>query len=288
MSPGKGVSAESPRPVSWLRVDGRVAIMGILNVTPDSFSDGGLFLGVDEALDRAQALIDAGADMLDIGGESTRPGATPVLPDEECERVIPVIAALSRFCSVPLSIDTSDPMVMSEAVAAGARFINDVRALTRPDALATAVALDVPVCLMHNVPLSSMIATEPAASDVAAQVKSFLTQRLAACIDAGLDRRKIVIDPGFGFLKTRDEERELLRNLPQLADVAPLLVGMSRKRMAGEPLALAVNERLFTSIALALAAVQGGAKIVRVHDVRETREAVRQWEWVFEPKERVA
>ena len=262
--------------------------MGILNVTPDSFSDGGLFLGPHQAVEHAHAMIEAGADILDVGGESTRPGAARISCDEECARVIPVIKALRARFAIPLSVDTSDPVVMSEAVAAGATLINDVRALTRPGALVTAAALGVPVCLMHSPAEPSIMQVHPEYQDVVGEVKAFLAQRMRACLAAGIDRRKIVVDPGFGFGKTSSHNVELLRALSEFVSLAPVLVGLSRKTMTGEFLSLSVDKRLQTSIALALASVQGGARIVRVHDVRETREAIRAWEWVFEPKEWVA
>lgn len=273
---------------AWLRPDGRVAIMGILNVTPDSFSDGGLFLPLDKALRRAEALACAGADIVDIGGESTRPGARPVSPDEECARVIPVVEALRGRIGVPLSVDTSEPLVMTEAVAAGASLINDVRALMRPGALAAAAALGAPICLMHDPAGAAMAGVRGEGRDIVTEVVSYLALRRDAARAAGIPDERIVVDPGFGFGKDLDENRALLRALPQLAAIAPMLVGVSRKRMAGEPWGLPVGGRLQTSIALALAAIRGGARVVRVHDVRETREAVRAWEWVFEPKERVA
>jgi len=282
--------ALEPRASSWLRPDGRVAIMGILNVTPDSFSDGGLFLDIDKALKHVGALIEAGADILDVGGESTRPGATPVSCDEECARVIPVIKAIRAHFAIPLSVDTSDPVVMTLAVASGAAFINDVRAFTRPGALAAAALLDVPICLMHSPAEPFMMQTSfhYEYEDVVAEVKTFLAQRIRACVEAGISRQKIVVDPGFGFGKDTPQNLALLRALPEFGCLAPVLVGVSRKRMTGELLGLSVDARLQTSIALALAGVQGGARIVRVHDVRETREAVRAWESVFEPKEWVA
>lgn len=276
------------RASSWLRPDNRVAIMGILNVTPDSFSDGGLFLDVDKAFEQARLLIEAGADIVDVGGESTRPGATPVSRDEERARVIPVIAAIRSRFTVPLSVDTSDPVVMAEAVAAGADFINDVRALTRPGALAAALRLKVPVCLMHSRAEPGTMFKADEGADVVAEVRTYLAERLAACVTAGLDRRDIVVDPGFGFGKSLAENAALMRALPEFVALAPVLIGVSRKRMAGEPLGLPVGARLHSSIALALAGVQAGARIVRVHDVRETREAVRMWEWIYEPKEWVA
>ncbi len=262
--------------------------MGILNVTPDSFSDGGLFLARDQALKHVEALVAAGADIIDIGGESTRPGATYVSPEEECERVIPILEALSGRLPVALSVDTSDPLVMTEAVAAGASLINDVRALTRPGALAVAAELRVPVCLMHEPGGSTMMGARSGVGDIVGEVKSYLAQRLEAARLAGIPGDRIIVDPGFGFGKDLAENRSLLRQLPEIVALAPVLVGVSRKRMTGEPWGLPVSGRVQTSIALALAAIQGGASVVRVHDVRETREAVRAWEWIYEPKERVA
>ena len=280
------MAAREPKAAaSWLRADGRVTIMGILNITPDSFSDGGLFLSPDKAVRHAEALIEAGADIIDVGGESTRPGARPVSPDEECARVIPVVEALRARVPAPLSVDTSEPRVMSEAVAAGASFINDVRALTRPGALAMAATLEVPVCLMHEPAGSSMIGTHLAGQDVVTEVLSYLEARLQAAQAAGIPRTRLLIDPGFGFGKDLAENQALLRALPRIAALAPVLAGLSRKRMTGEPWDLPVEGRLHTSIALALAAIKGGARVVRVHDVRATREAVRAWEWVYEPKE---
>ncbi len=272
---------------SWLLPEGRVAVMGILNVTPDSFSDGGLFVDPRKASQHAFDLIAAGADIIDVGGESTRPGASPVTRDEECARVLPVITAIRERSEIPISVDTSDPVVMAEAVAAGADFINDVRALTRPGALAQAAALGVPVCLMHSPAEPAIMQVRPRYADVVAEVRRFLSDRMAACLAAGIAQEKIVIDPGFGFGKTLVHNQALMRALPEFAALAPVLIGVSRKSMAGDLLGLAVGERLQTSIALALAGIRGGARVVRVHDVRETVAAVRTWEWIFEPKERV-
>ena len=242
----------------------------------------------DKALAHVEALVGAGADIVDVGGESTRPGGAPVSPEEECERVVPIIEALRDRLPVALSVDTSDPLVMTEAVAAGASLINDVRALTRPGALAVAAKLGVPVCLMHEPGGSAMMGTHPVAGDIVGEVKSYLAWRLDAARAAGIPADRVIVDPGFGFGKDPAANRSLLRRLPEIAALAPVLIGVSRKRMTGEPWGLPVGGRLQTSIALALAGIQGGAKVVRVHDVRETREAVRAWEWVFEPKERVA
>ncbi len=275
---------EARTAASWLRPDGHVAIMGIVNTTPDSFSDGGLFLSPDKALRHVEALIEEGADIIDIGGESTRPGARPVSANEECARVVPVVAAVCARFSVPVSVDTSEPLVMTEAVAAGASLINDVRALTRPGALAAVAGLKVPVCLVHEPSGSLMAGTRIAGRDVVTEVEVYLKARLMAAQAAGIPRERLVIDPGFGFGKDLEENRALMRALPRIGALAPVLVGVSRKRMTADPWGLPMGGRLQTSIALALAAIAGGARVVRVHDVRATREAVRAWEWVFEPQ----
>ncbi|MHB1565429.1 MAG: dihydropteroate synthase [Acidiferrobacter sp.] len=259
--------------------------MGILNVTPDSFSDGGLFLRPEEALVRVAELVAAGADMVDVGGESTRPGAAPVTAAEECARVIPVITAIRRRFSIPISIDTSEPTVMVAAVAAGANRINDVRALRRPGALAAAAALRVPVCLMHAKGEPGIMQLAPHYDDVVAEVRAFLVARLAACVVAGIDPLLLAVDPGFGFGKSLAHNLTLLRGLDELAMLAPLVVGLSRKNMTGAPFNLGVQERCHTSVAMALAAVHHGARVVRAHDIRPTYEALRAWELVFEPKE---
>lgn len=260
---------------------GRAAIMGILNITPDSFSDGGLFLGRDRAVAHALAMAADGADIIDVGGESTRPGAVAVSVDEELARTIPVIEAVRAATELPISIDTSKPEVMRAAVAAGASLINDVRALREPGALAAAAGLGVPVCLMHMQGAPRTMQANPVYGDVVAEVRQFLADRIAACEAAGIPRSRLIVDPGFGFGKTVAHNLALLRGLPALAGLGcPVLAGLSRKSLIGAVLGLPVDERLHASVALALIAVQNGASIVRVHDVRATRDAVRIWEAV--------
>lgn len=257
----------------------RTAIMGILNVTPDSFSDGGIFLSRDAAIAHAIQMVEEGADVIDVGGESTRPGAQAVSVQEEIDRVIPVIEAVAQAVPVPISIDTSKPEVMRAAVAAGAGLINDVRALRETDALATAADLAVPVCLMHMQGEPRSMQHSPSYGDVVTDVVNFLEVRIAACEAVGIDRDRILIDPGFGFGKTVAHNLELLRRLSEFSRFGiPILAGLSRKSMIGALFGLPVNERLHASVALAVAAVQNGAKILRVHDVRATREAIRMWE----------
>lgn len=260
----------------------RTAIMGILNITPDSFSDGGIFLTREAAVARAVEMVEEGADLIDVGGESTRPGAQSVSVQEELDRVIPVIEAIARAVVVPISIDTSKPEVMRAAVAAGAGLINDVRALREIDAVATAADLAVPVCLMHMQGEPRGMQHNPSYKDVVAEVGSFLEARIAACEAAGIDRCRLVLDPGFGFGKTVAHNLELLRRLSEFNGFGlPILAGLSRKSMIGALFGLPVNERLYASVALAVTAVQNGAKILRVHDVRATREAIRMWEAVY-------
>lgn len=254
----------------------RPSIMGVLNITPDSFSDGGVFFSVDKALEQARRMVDAGAAIIDIGGESTRPGATPVALDEELRRVIPVIEALRESIPVPLAIDTRKPEVMREAVAAGAGLINDVNALQAAGALQAAAGLAVPVCLMHMQGVPETMQDQPDYRDVVAEVSGFLTARAQACVSAGIPRERIILDPGFGFGKTVEHNLQLLRHLDRLVEAGfPVLVGLSRKSLIGKVLGLPVDQRLYPGIALAVLAVWQGAAIVRCHDVRETVEAVR-------------
>jgi len=261
---------------------GRTAVMGILNITPDSFSDGGFFLSREDAVAHALTLVEDGADIIDIGGESTRPGAHAVSVQEELDRVIPVIEAIARDISVPISIDTSKPDVMRAAIRAGAGFINDVRALRDPGALQAAAALRVPVCLMHMQGEPRSMQANPAYTEVVREVRDFLAGRLEACLAAGIPRDRIVIDPGFGFGKTVAHNLELLRHLHEFRDLGVArLAGLSRKSMIGALLNLPVDQRASASVALALIAVQNGARIVRVHDVRMTRDAIRMWEAVY-------
>jgi len=265
----------------------RTAIMGILNVTPDSFSDGGIFLARDTAVAHALTMVEEGADLIDVGGESTRPGAQAVSVQEELDRVIPVIEALARVVPVPISIDTSKPEVMRAAVAAGAGLINDVRALRELGAVEAAAALQVPVCLMHMQGEPRSMQHHPAYTDVAGEVRDFLQERIETCVAAGIPRQRLVVDPGFGFGKNADHNLELLRRLGELRTLGmPILAGLSRKSMIGALFGLPVAQRLHASVALALIAVQNGATILRVHDVRATREAIRMLEVVY-PRTRV-
>ncbi len=255
--------------------------MGILNVTPDSFSDGGRHAAVDAALAHAARLVDEGADLIDIGGESTRPGAEPVPLAEELARVLPVIEALAS-CPVPLSIDTYKPEVMRAAVAAGASMINDVFALRQPGALHVAAATDAAVCLMHMQGTPQTMQVDPQYADVVGEVRVFLKDRVRACIDAGIARERIVVDPGFGFGKTTAHNIALLRDLQQLADDGlPVLAGLSRKSVLGRITAReAPADRVAGSVASALLAVQRGACLLRVHDVAATVDMLRVWQTV--------
>ncbi|MEE8636042.1 MAG: dihydropteroate synthase [Acidiferrobacterales bacterium] len=261
---------------------GRVGVMGVLNVTPDSFSDGGLFLARDRAVDHAIRMVAEGAAIIDIGGESTRPGARGVSVQEELDRVIALIEALQQAIAVPISIDTSKPEVMRAAVAAGAGMINDVRALRAPEALQTAAQLGVPVCLMHMQGEPRTMQEDPRYVDVVQEVKEFLRLRSQACRDAGIHAANIIVDPGFGFGKTLEHNLELLRNLGELATLGtPVLVGLSRKSMIAKVLDLPLERRMIASVALAVVAVQNGANLVRAHDVGATCEAVRMAEAVY-------
>ena len=251
-------------------------IMGVLNVTPDSFSDGGNFFPVEKSLEHAQRMVDDGAAIIDVGGESTRPGATPVSLDEELERVIPVIEALSSSLSVPVSIDTRKPEVMQTAVAAGAGLINDVNALQETGAVEMAAGLGVPVCLMHMQGIPASMQQSPDYRDVVTEVAAFLQGRARECLAAGISQQQIILDPGFGFGKTAEHNLQLLHHLDQLVSIGfPVLVGLSRKSLIGKVLGLPVDKRLYPSVALAVLAVWKGAAIVRCHDVRETSEAIR-------------
>ncbi len=252
-------------------------VMGVLNVTPDSFSDGGEFLESERAVAHARDMVAEGAALIDIGGESTRPGAEPVPEAEELGRVLPVIEALAGRVSAPLSIDTSKPGVMERAVAAGAGFINDVQALQEAGALEAAASLDVPVCLMHMQGEPRTMQKAPRYDDVVGDIHRFFEQRIEACLAAGIREDNIVLDPGFGFGKTLDHNLELLRRLNEFLDLGrPLLIGISRKSMLGKLLDDAPpDERLPASLAAAVIACWQGAAIVRAHDVRETVEALR-------------
>ena len=251
-------------------------VMGILNVTPDSFSDGGRFAARDAALRHAAAMVAAGATLIDIGGESTRPGARPVSAVEELERVAPVVEAVSAELDVVISLDTSTPAVMREGARLGAGMINDVRALRRDGALEAAADSGLAVCLMHMLGEPGTMQQDPQYRDVVIEVRDFLAQRMTACADAGISVERIVLDPGFGFAKTLAHNLSLFRRLETLHELGrPLLVGVSRKSMIGQALGREVHERLAGGLALAALAVAKGAGIVRVHDVAETADAVR-------------
>tara|TARA_R110002167_G_scaffold15727_11_gene62476 strand:- start:7300 stop:8193 length:894 start_codon:yes stop_codon:yes gene_type:complete len=255
-------------------------VMGILNVTPDSFSDGGQLyqhdrLDLSALLFKAEAMVGAGASLLDVGGESTRPGAASVSEQQELDRVIPAIEVLARKLDVVVSVDTSSPAVMVEAAKAGAGLINDVRALSREGALVAAVATGLPVCLMHMQGQPETMQQTPDYQDVVAEVADFLRQRIRCCVEAGLAADRLLIDPGFGFGKTLPHNLQLLDRLQQLQQLnAPMLVGVSRKSMIGAVLNRPVDERLYGSLAAAVLALTQGAWIVRVHDVAATQDVV--------------
>lgn len=255
----------------------RPLVMGIVNVTPDSFSDGGQHLQHDAAIAHARQLIAEGADIIDIGGESTRPGAQPVSVQQELDRVLPVIAAL-RGIPVPISIDTCKPEVMRAAIAAGAQMVNDINALQDAAALDAVAASGVAVCLMHKQGNPQTMQQQPHYRDVFVEVGDFLRGRIAAAQAAGIARERIVIDPGFGFGKTLAHNLDLLRHLDKLRELGiPVLAGLSRKSMLGAITGQDADQRVAASVAAALIAVQRGASIVRVHDVRETVDALRVW-----------
>jgi dihydropteroate synthase len=262
----------------------RPLVMGIVNVTPDSFSDGGQYLRRDAALAHARQLIAEGAAMLDIGGESTRPGAAPVGVQEELDRVIPVLEGL-RGAPIPLSVDTHRPEVMRAALAAGASMVNDIAALREPGALEAVAASDAGVCLMHMQGTPQTMQAEPAYGDVVGEVRDFLRARIAAAEAAGIPRARLVADPGFGFGKTLGHNLALLRDLAAFGELGvPILAGLSRKSMLGAITGQDVTHRLSASIAAALIAVQHGAAIVRVHDVRATVDALQVLYAVYEVK----
>lgn len=262
-------------------------VMGILNVTPDSFSDGGRFTQLDAALRQAEQMLRDGASILDIGGESTRPNATPVGVQEELERVLPIVEAIAQRLDVLISIDTSTPQVFEQAAGFGATIWNDVRALTRPEALATAARLGLPVVLMHNRGEPDQMNALAHYQDVVAEVLHELSQRVDAALAAGVRRDNIVLDVGFGFAKTAEQNLILLKHLSALNTLGyPILSGISRKRVLGQVLADAqgqprpVHERVDAGLAAALYSVQQGARIIRTHDVRPTVDALRLWQAV--------
>jgi dihydropteroate synthase len=263
---GRGLVLDRPR------------VMGIVNVTPDSFSDGGAHDNVEAAVAHGLRLAAEGADVLDVGGESTRPGADEVPLDEELRRVIPVIERLARETALPISVDTSKPEVMRAAVAAGAGLINDVYALRREGALDAAAAAGVPVVLMHMQGEPRSMQAAPMYDDLVGEVHRFLAERIFACEMAGIAKKRIVLDPGYGFGKTTAHNLLLLRQQSRLLDLGlPLLAGLSRKRSLGEVTGREVGERVFASVAAAVLAAEYGAKILRVHDVAATVDALKVW-----------
>lgn len=261
---------------------GAPVVMGVLNVTPDSFSDGGDFMEQQAALEQAQAMADAGAAIIDIGGESTRPGAEGVDVDTELARVIPVIEALAPRLAVPLSVDTSKPEVMRAAADAGAGIINDVRAFTEPGALEAAARTGLPLCVMHMQGTPATMQDDPSYDDVVADVHAFLARRVAACEGAGIPRERLIIDPGFGFGKTAEHNARLLRELETFLSLeSPVLVGMSRKGMIGHATGRPKDQRVAGSVAAATLAVRHGASIVRAHDVAATVDALAVTRYVM-------
>ena len=255
---------------------GAPVVMGVLNVTPDSFSDGGRFAERGAALAQARRMIEEGAGIIDIGGESTRPGAAPASIDEELERVVPVIDALRRECAAFISVDTSKPEVMSAACAAGADIINDVRALREPDALLAAARTRAGICLMHMKGEPRTMQAAPRYDDVVGEVSAFLAERVAACRAAGIESARLTVDPGFGFGKRIVDNLALLKHLGVLRKLGvPLAVGLSRKSMLAKITGREVDDRTAGSIALAAIAVLNGARIVRAHDVAATIDAIR-------------
>lgn len=246
-------------------------IMGILNVTPDSFSDGNQYLQLDPAVKHAEQMLQDGADIIDIGGESTRPGAAEVSADEEIHRVIPVLEKLKSSLDCLVSVDTSKPQVMHAAVAAGADMINDVRALTLPGAMEIISKHTTPVCLMHMQGDPKNMQNNPQYEQVVIQVKNYLAERIQACEAAGVNKNRIIIDPGFGFGKTLAHNLALLKQLDAFTDLGVgVLAGLSRKSMLGQITGRELDERLAASLAVALIAMQQGAQIIRVHDVKQT------------------
>jgi len=263
----------------------QIKIMGVLNVTPDSFFDGGQYTHVSSAVEQAIKLINAGASIIDIGGESTRPGADSVSLDEELNRVIPVIEAIRKQSDIAISIDTSKPEVMTLAISAGANIINDVCALRQSGALQTAAELNVPVCLMHMLGEPRSMQKDPQYDDVVSEVGTFLQDRVKCCINAGIKTENIWLDPGFGFGKTLEHNLSLLKHLDDFVNTGhPILVGMSRKSMLAGILNVAPEDRLVGSLTLATIAIMNGAAIVRVHDVNETVQVLKVCEAVMQAR----
>ena len=261
--------------MTQLTISSQLQVMGVVNTTPDSFSDGGKYDALEKALDGAREMIAAGVDIIDIGGESTRPGSLAVDSEQELARTVPLIQAIREFSDVPISIDTSKSEVMRAAVEAGANIINDIWALRLGDSLAVAAELSVPVCLMHMQGTPETMQQQPAYDDVVVEVMAFLRERIDAALGAGIDPGKIMVDPGFGFGKTLEHNLLLLRSLPEFQKLGvPVLVGMSRKGMIGAILDKPADQRLYGSLSVAVMAAMLGADILRVHDVAETVDAL--------------
>ncbi|MCT6867832.1 MAG: dihydropteroate synthase [Gilliamella apicola] len=253
-------------------------VMGIVNMTPDSFSDGGNYNNLDDAMRRVDSMIQSGATFIDVGGESTRPGAAAeVSVEEELDRVIPLVEKIARYFDVWISVDTSKPQVMTESAKAGAHLINDIRALTEPDAIEAAAKTQLPVCIMHMQGDPKTMQNAPHyQQDIYQEVDQFFTQHINRCVNAGIEREKIILDPGFGFGKTLQHNYRLLAKLNNFHHFGlPLLVGMSRKSMIGQVLNVAPQERMIGSVSCAVIAAMQGAQIIRVHDVKETFDALR-------------
>lgn len=258
-----------------INISKQLQVMGIINTTPDSFSDGGHFHRFDNALAHALKMIDDGVDILDVGGESTRPGSKAVDQDEELQRTIPLIEAIRKVSDIPISIDTNKPGVMESAIAAGASVINSVDGLSQQNALNVAASLGVPVCMMHMQGTPETMQVDPHYDDVVAEVKAYLQQRIDVALAAGISKDHIIVDPGFGFGKTLEHNLTLLKSLPELKSLGVrILVGLSRKGMIGSILDKPVDQRLFGSVSTAVIAAMQGADIIRVHDVAETVDAI--------------
>ena len=252
-------------------------VMGIVNMTPDSFSDGGNYNNLDDAMRRVDSMIQAGASFIDVGGESTRPGAAEVSVEEELDRVIPLVEKIARYFDVWISVDTSKPQVITESAKAGAHLINDIRALTEPGAIKAAAKTQLPVCIMHMQGDPKTMQNAPHyQQDIYQEVDQFFTQHINRCVNAGIEREKIILDPGFGFGKTLQHNYRLLAKLNNFHHFGlPLLVGMSRKSMIGQVLNVPPQERMIGSVSCAVIAAMQGAQIIRVHDVKETFDALR-------------
>lgn len=258
-------------------------IMGILNFTPDSFSDSGKFFSLDKALFQVEKMLNDGADIIDIGGESTRPNAPIVTLEEELQRVVPLVEAVRQRFDCLISVDTSKAEVMLQSAQVGADIINDIRALQEPNALETAAELALPVCLMHMQGSPQTMQQSPDYDDVVEEVSEFINQRIFACLTAGIAKEHIILDVGFGFGKTVQHNYQLMKHLPLFADSGyPVLAGLSRKSMIGAVLDKPVDQRIIGSVAGALLCIQQGAKIVRVHDVAETADALKIWRAMME------